>query len=354
MFPRREGLPQRPAPLPALAGALICLVLVKSGFLAPLFLVPLGVLAYSWNSGTAWVSAAFVLLGNGIYTLGTGLFWRRDSGFPAVSSPGELPAAFLQTLPEWLYLTVMVLGFTWLTAPLLRKGRGRRIPAVYRLTAASVAGALAVVPVLRALKNDNGIYQLLRSQAEAAVSLYASSPDAAVQSLLERISPEWILETLGSIALRGGAAASCMALFYFNRQAALILTWFIRKTRPGGGIVRFHTDFWLIWVFSFAFLGVLGGTVWRIPPLEIGAWNILVLCAILYLAQGAGILLYFLSRLAMPPFLRFLVHFLIILVLFSPKVNVFALGALALLGVAENWVPFRALHPNGSSSTPGT
>jgi hypothetical protein len=93
--------------------------------------------------------------------------------------------------------------------------------------------------------------------------------------------------------------------------------------------------------------------VLRIPPLEIGAWNILTLCAILYLAQGAGILLYFLGRLAMPPFLRFLTHFLIILVLFSPKINVFALGALAFLGIAENWVPFRALS-NGSSSTPGT
>jgi hypothetical protein len=292
-------------------------------------------------------------LGNGVFILGMGLFGGQDSGFPAVSSPGDLPAVFLKTLPDWLYFTVMVLGFTWITAPLLRKGRGL-VPAVYRLTTASIAGALAAAPALLAVKNDDGVYRLIRSQAEAAVSLYASSPDPAARSLLEQINPEWILETLGFIALRGGAAASCMALLYFSRQAALIFTWFIRKTRPGGGIVRFHADFWLIWVFSCSLLGVLGGTALRIPLLEIGAWNILVLCGILYLAQGAGVLFYLLGRLAMPPFLRFLIQFLIILVLFSPKVNVFALGVLALLGIAENWVPFRALHSNGSSSTPGT
>jgi hypothetical protein len=352
MFPRREEFSRRPVLLPALAGALICLVLAKSGLLAPLFLVPLGVLAYSWNPGVAWISAAFVFLGDGVYTLGMGFLWGRNSGVPALSSLGELPAAYLWSLPEQLYIAVMVLGFTWLTASSLRQGRGP-VPAVYRLTAASVAGALAALPALLAVKNDDGVYRLIRSQAEAAVSLYASSPDAVARSLLEQISPEWILETLEFVALRGGAAASCMVLLYFSRQAALLFTWFIRKTRPGGGIVRFHTGFRLIWVFSFSLLGVLGGTVWRILPLEIGAWNILVLCAILYLAQGAGILLYLLSKLAMPPFLRFLAHFLVILALFSPKVNVFALGALALLGIVENWVPFRAFHSNGSSSTPG-
>jgi hypothetical protein len=349
MFSRREGISRRPALLPALAGALICLVLVKSGFLAPLFLVPLGVLAYSYSPGSAWISAGFVLLGNGVYTLGLRFFWGQDSGFP----PGGLPAVFLQTLPDQLYFTVMVLGFTWITAPLLRQGRGL-FPGVYRLAAASAAGALAALPVLRMVKNDGGVHRLIRSQIETALSFYGSSSDAAARSLLEQLSPEWILETLGFIAVRGGAAASCMALFYFSRQAALIFTWFIRRIRPGRSIVRFHADFRLIWVFSFALLGVLGGTALRIPPLEIGAWNILTLCAILYLAQGTGILFYFLGSLAMPPFLRFLTRFLIILVLFSPKINAFALGALALLGIAENWVPFRALHPNGSSSTPGT
>jgi hypothetical protein len=344
MFLRREGFSRRPVLLPALAGALICLILVKSGILAPLFLVPLGILAYSYNPGTAWISAGFTLLGNGVYILGMGLFLEQGSGFPAV---------FLRTLPDWLYFTVMVLGFTWLMAPLLKEGRGL-LPAVYRLTTASIAGALAAVPALLAVKNNDGIRRLIQSQAEATVSLYASSPDTAARSFLEQINPEWILETLGFIAIRGGVAASCMVLLYFSRQAALILVRFIRKTRPGGGIIRFHADFWLIWVFSCALLGVLGGMVLQIPLLEIGAWNILVICAILYLAQGVGILFYFLGGLAMPPFLRFLVHFLIILVLFSPKVNVFALGVLALLGIAENWVPFRALHPNGSSSTPGT
>jgi hypothetical protein len=44
---------------------------------------------------------------------------------------------------------------------------------------------------------------------------------------------------------------------------------------------------------------------------------------------------------------------LVILLVFSPGINAAALGVLVLLGIAENWVPFRAPKPDGGSSTPG-
>jgi hypothetical protein len=73
----------------------------------------------------------------------------------------------------------------------------------------------------------------------------------------------------------------------------------------------------------------------------------------LFLAQGGGIVLFALNRRALPPVMRFFLNLLILVLIFSPGVNAFVLGGLVLLGIAENWVPFRAPKPDGSSSTPG-
>jgi hypothetical protein len=86
-------------------------------------------------------------------------------------------------------------------------------------------------------------------------------------------------------------------------------------------------------------------------PLEIAGWNILTLCVILYLAQGGGIVVFFLARL--PPGMRFALNVGIFVLILSPGVNVVLLGLLILLGIAENWAPFRASKLNGPPPTPG-
>jgi hypothetical protein len=86
--------------------------------------------------------------------------------------------------------------------------------------------------------------------------------------------------------------------------------------------------------------------------LEIAAWNILAVCAMMYLAQGGGIVQCFLYRRNLPPFLRLLFNVLIVLLVFSPGINAFVLVGLILLGIAENWAPLRAPKPNGPPSTP--
>ena len=85
---------------------------------------------------------------------------------------------------------------------------------------------------------------------------------------------------------------------------------------------------------------------------EIILWNILILCAILYLAQGLGILQFFLARPTVSPSFKLLLSVLFIFLFFSPVINVVLLGGVVLLGIAENWVPFRAPKQNGPPSTP--
>jgi len=90
----------------------------------------------------------------------------------------------------------------------------------------------------------------------------------------------------------------------------------------------------------------------RLVVPEIILWNILVLCIILYCAQGLGILQFFLSRPTVPVFLRFFLTVVLIILIFSPAVNAVLLIGIVILGIAENWAPFRAPKPNGPPSTP--
>jgi hypothetical protein len=341
-----QGLPTvkplNPAFVPALTGAVICIVLLRVGLAGILFLLPLGIVAYCYNPGTAWLCAFFAVLGNGLFSLALALAMRYKAG---------------EMLGDCFYFTALILGFAWICAPPARGPRFLRIPGVYRLILSSVLGVLALAPVVMGARSDSGFYAFIRAQAETMASLYTASSGADVvrRSLLESyLTPEVILETLTFVSLRGGALASCLFLFFINRQAAAAVSWFIRRVRFGVPLVRFHLEPQLVWVLSFSLLAVLLGLWIKIRVLEIAAWNVLVICGILYLAQGGGILLFFLARSPAPPPLRFFFNLLLVMVFLSPGINAIALGILILLGIAENWVPFRALTSNGSSSTPGT
>ena len=65
------------------------------------------------------------------------------------------------------------------------------------------------------------------------------------------------------------------------------------------------------------------------------------MCAIMFFAQGGGIVLFYLARRPMPTIMRLLCGVLFVCVIFSPGINVLAVGILFLLGIAENWLSLR-------------
>jgi hypothetical protein len=326
-------------PLPAVISAAVSVGLVQSGFSVVFFLLPLGIMAYCYNAGTAWLSLLLTTLGNGLWSLALVLFF----------SYGWKGSAL-----DLFYCTVMAVIFTWITAPPFRGPRFLRLPAAYRLIVGSVLAALVFAPILYRIRGDAGAYGFIKGQAEVLSSLYAAGgADVVQRSLMESyLTPERILETLEAVALRGGVVVSCLLFFFISRQISLTVGRIFRRARFGG-IAGFHVESRCIWVLSFSLLAILFGVWVKITPIEVIAWNILVICIMLYLAQGWGILVYFLAGTAIPPLLRMGLSFLVLLVFLSPGINAFALGGLVLLGIAENWVPFRAPKPNGPSSTPG-
>jgi hypothetical protein len=325
----------------ALVCAFISVMLMQSGFLSFLFLVPLGYIAAAYTIHTARRAFAGAIGLNILLSLGLSFFSESSFSF---------------RLLDILYHTVMSLAFFWIMAPPERGFSLLRIRTVYRLIGGAAAGALVFLFIMYTSLNNTGFSALIRSQAEMLSSLYirSSGADAVRRSFLEhQINPDRVLELLKLGALRGGAAVSCLILFFFSRQASRFLARIIRHVSPSGSLRGFHVPSASIWFLSSSLAFVLGSRVLEIPVLETAAWNVLIISGMLFLAQGGGIALYILSRRAMSPMIRFFLNLLLVLLFFSPGINALALGVLVLLGIAENWVPFRAPKPDGSSSTPG-
>jgi hypothetical protein len=324
--------------LPAFMGAAVSVGLVRSSFAGFLFLLPLGVVAYCCNPKTAWFAAALSMLGNALLSFAAGRFQ------PSV-------------LPIWadvFYLTVVVAAFAWITSPPEWGGAFLRISTAYRIVASAVLASLVLASALFAVRDNQGLRSLFRAQAEVLASLYAnaSGADEVRRSLTEHyLTADAILEILWSAALRGGLAAACVALFAASRQLSLVAAALIRRKRLEGSLALFHVRPGCIWALSSSLLAIVAGLNFGIAPLEIAGWNILVLCAILYLAQGGGIVIFFLARL--PPRMRLVLNLCVVALILSPGINAAFMGALILLGVIENWAPLRALKPNGPPPTPG-
>ncbi|MDR2494519.1 MAG: YybS family protein [Spirochaetaceae bacterium] len=321
----------------SLAGAVISAGLTRSGFPAFFFLVPLGFTAQGCGLLWGWITALGAVVINGIASL---------IGALAFKTP--MPWADL------VYFDIMALVFTWVTAPLSPRKRGVRAPApAYRFAAGSVIGALALWFLIEAASESLDAF--FRSQGEALASLYRASAasDSAGAAFMEQYAtPEAVAAFMKSVMLRGGGVLSCALIFFVSRQISLLFARLILRIRAPEQ--PFHAAPSLIWALSLSLLGAVAGSEAGMVPLEIGAWNMITVCAVLYLAQGWGIARYFLASRNLPPFKRVMLTLLVIVLLCSPVINAAALGILVLLGIAENWVPFRAPKSDGPSSTPGT
>ena len=235
----------------------------------------------------------------------------------------------------------------------------------------SCLASLFLMGVFFRSMSSPGFSAYVQSLMNQFVSLQRSAgADVVRNALLEEVTAEMVLDLVKAVMLRGGSLVTCVLIFFICFQISLVLARLflaIKLSRdpaagqetgsptssPGAGsFTAFHVYPPLIWVLSLSLLLVVLTRMIKLEIPEIILWNVLILCGILYLAQGMGILRFLLARPSMPPFLRFLLGVLFVAFIFSPVINVVLLAGVVLLGIAENWVPFRAPKSNGPSSTP--
>ena len=317
--------------VPALICAVACIVLMRTGFLAFFFLVPLGFCSAAFGPVAAWCGFVIAALGNALVS----------AGFSLQSGVGLIPAAWGAA-----YFAVLALGFTWMMAGNPRQSVPR-IRTMFRFFAAVAAAALTFLVMALALGREEGFTALLHSYVEGITSLYLAAPgiDAAQQTFLERaLTPDRVIEALSSIALRGGMLASLSFLLFFSRQVSLLLARLLRRQRETtADLIGFHAPRRAIWALTLCLLAIVAFRATSFEIGEIAAWNVLIVCAIMYLAQGGGIVLFTLARRSMPPFVRLGGGIVLIFLALNPGLYMVALGSLVLLGIAENWLPLRVI-----------
>jgi len=296
--------------------AFLSVVIVKLGFLSLLFLAPVGYAVLVCNS--VWLPSLAAASANAALLIILRLFYS--------GSAGSLPL-------EILYFTALFMGFAWIMG-------GANLRGAYRFVLASAAVTLIFLIYINS--SASGFYLVLNEVSQMLTqALNSSNVDPARRSLLQQIiTPERVQEMVNIFLLRGGALVSVSFVFFINRQAAISIVSIIKKQRKDRGLTAFFAPPVTIWVLSGALAAILLTRMFRIQSLEIIAWNIFVICAIIFFAQGAGIIFHFLARRSYI-FKLFSVVFVIIAIL-SPGLNLIAVSAVLLLGIAENWLPLRA------------
>jgi hypothetical protein len=313
---------------------------MRTGFLGFFFLVPLGFVAALWNTRTAWVSVLAAVFTHILTGLGLSVVF---------------PLAPRDFLLDILYFGIMVSAFVWIIRPPERGPGVLRIRTAWRLTLGAAAGVFLFVGITASAGENSGFAAFVRAQSEllSSLSIASSDSDAARRSLLEQyLTPERIRALMTSLILRGGGLASCMLVFYVSRFLTLFLAGLVRRGRTWPGLREFHAPPWLIWALSLSLGAILLTRLlkWQVP--EIVVWNVLVVCALTYFAQGAGIVRHFLTCRPVSPGLRLFINIAIVFVVLSPGINRVFFGGLILLGVAEHWAPLRVLKEEGPPSTP--
>ena len=302
----------------AVAGAVASAACFRTGYFAILFLLPLALCAFLGEAKTAWAAGILATALNFLVVLWFYLY-LNESLF----------------LLQWntLYYSAMVLVFTWINVPLGEYWKTKEVP--FRMALGAALCTVFFFPVFIFIMQSTELRFVIGSQLEALSSLSSSSEPGYPAA-------EEMVSSMIYLVLRGGIPLSCLVFWWINRQIALLISRFVRRGEAfyTGTILGFRTPLFFVWLLSFSLGAIVLGRTGEIELLEIGGWNVLILSATLFLVQGGAILLHFLMR--VPPLPRIIINVGIIFLFFRPTINFVILGLLVLLGIAENWVPFRA------------
>jgi len=291
---------------------------LKTGFLSFFYLVPIGYAVIV--TGSVWIPFLSV---SGVYIILDFLLHIHTQGSDNMAM-------------EILYFTSSILLFVWIIG-------GKKPRTLYRLLSGSAAGA--VVFLLLVYKTD--FFSFLESFIEEINAQIASAGGFAESSDDELLNQnERFIELFNMLLLRGAAFFSILFTFYINRCLAYSIVRLIKKRREDKPLTEFFAPQNAIWVLAGALASVVITNQFKIQLLEILSWNVFVIYAVIFLAQGTGIAIHLLSRRSSGFRIAAMVFFIIVIL--SP-LSLAAIIMLVILGIIENWIPIRLKNRNQSS-----
>jgi len=306
--------------VPILICAALSVLFMNTGILSFFYLVPLGY--------------AIILSGSFLHTFAVAA--AAGIGFKLIKFTAGSGSSALMLL-DIMYFSVIIFCFTWIMG-------GKRFRTAYRFILASAAGTVFSLIFINSPQVK--FFEYFREIAEGVFnnsSVLSGENDHYEKSTgllgIQNISPEQMVEMARSLILRGGALVSVFFLFFINRQIANVIYSIVKRQRRDLSLISFIAPVNAIWVLSGALATILLTNAFKIEIIGILAWNVLTICLIVFLAQGAGVLMYWMSLRA--NVFRLVINVLIVVILLSP-ISIFAVAALVILGVADIWVSFRS------------
>jgi hypothetical protein len=202
---------------PAITGAVLSLLLLRTGVLAFFFLVPLGFVAYRYDYKIAWMAFLFAFLGNLVLAAGA----RALRG-----------VSLTDTLWDIVYYSLMAFIFTGIIAP--PPAISAKYKEAVRFFCGSCLGALLFIYLFLHMAASPVYLEYVDYLLNAVFQVNRSSGADVVQNaLLGNISAELVLKTIQAVMLRGGSLVSCVLLFAVCRQISLFLARLsLRKRLP--------------------------------------------------------------------------------------------------------------------------
>jgi hypothetical protein len=297
-----EGQKTKLPVIPIIVCACLSVFFMNFGILSMFFFAPLGYAVIVYNQ--AWLTFIAVAVINLLFSVIVQLSVNGSFSFMEV-----------------LYFSTLFFSFIWIMGG--NKVINVSIRTAYRFILSAAAGGLAFI--LYIMSPDVGFDIMLEEIAEAF-------------SGLNFMSPEMIVQTSKYILLRGGAVATLLLLFFVNRHLSYLFASIIKKQQRNKGLEAFFAPANTIWIFSGSLAFILFARYIDVSFLQIIAWNVFVVCAIIYFAQGAGILRHLLQKRSQT--FRIMVNVLIVVLVFTP-LSAIVLAAVLLLGIIDIWAAFR-------------
>ena len=96
-----------------------------------------------------------------------------------------------------------------------------------------------------------------------------------------------------------------------------------------------------VWPLIASLALVVLNLIVPLEPLEVLAWNALLIFAFLYGISGLGIIRFLLSKLKVRPGIRWLLIIGIIILAMTPRIGIAVLILIPGLGVSEVWLKYR-------------
>jgi len=325
-----EGVPVAPTgvkkPVVPLVTILICaglsILFMNAGLLSFFYLVPLGYAIIV--SGSFFYSFAVTAAAGVVFNIIKNIAGQNPGG---------------NIMLQNMYFLIIIFSFAWIMG-------GSKFRTAYRFILASAAGA--VISLIFINSPQVRFYEYFH---EIASGIYGNSADSVLynESLMEDrntagvfnmgvFSPDQMVEMAKSFILRGGALISMFFLFFVNMQIANTVFSIIKKQRRSLNLISFTAPANAIWVLSGAIATIVLSSMLKSEIIGILAWNVFTVCAVVFLAQGAGILMYWLSM--RTNVFRLVINVVIVIILLSPM-SLFAIAALAILGIIDIWASFR-------------